>query len=62
MSLPPEPAPLGMMARLAIRDTHSRTSSSIGDPEHDSDGEIGIARTDYFTNRVLFHYSLPSLV
>ncbi|KZW01468.1 hypothetical protein EXIGLDRAFT_63179 [Exidia glandulosa HHB12029] len=48
-SLPPEPAPLGMLANLAIRDVPSRPSS-VGDPEDNSDGEIGVARSDYFMN------------
>ncbi|EJD40885.1 hypothetical protein AURDEDRAFT_115753 [Auricularia subglabra TFB-10046 SS5] len=47
-SLPPEPAPLGMLANLAIQDNHSRGGSSVGDPEENSEGEIGVARSDYF--------------
>lgn len=49
-SLPPEVAPLGTLANLAIRDAPSRPSS-VGDPEENSEGEIGVARSDYFLNR-----------
>ena len=62
VSLPPEPAPLGMLANLAIRDTPSRPSS-LGDPEENSDGEIGIARSDFFHNRASAPWPcLPALL